>query len=71
MKKLLLFTLIAFAGLTACKKKGCTDPNANNYNADAQKMMAHVLMILLLGMTLSFHLILQPTQLGPLTIFIF
>ncbi len=37
MKKLILFTLIAFAGLTACKKKGCTDPNANNYNADAQK----------------------------------
>ena len=37
MKKLLLFILIGFAGLTACKKKGCTDPNANNYNADAQK----------------------------------
>ena len=36
MKKLILFTLIAFAGLTACKKKG-TDPNANNYNADAQR----------------------------------
>lgn len=37
MKKILLFTLIACAGLTACKKKGCTDPTANNYNADAEK----------------------------------
>ena len=36
MKKLLFIALI---GLTAisCKKEGCTDENATNYNADAKK----------------------------------
>ena len=33
----LLFATVLFAGLFACAKKGCTDPNASNYNPAAQK----------------------------------
>ncbi len=37
MKRLLTITMIAGIALTSCKKKGCTDPAANNYNPDAKK----------------------------------
>ena len=37
MKKLLLFSFLGLLAVTSCKKKGCTDPTANNYNADADK----------------------------------
>lgn len=33
----LLFTTVLCAGLFACSKRGCTDPNASNYNPAAQK----------------------------------
>jgi hypothetical protein len=33
----LLFTTVLLAGLFACSKRGCTDPNASNYNPAAQK----------------------------------
>ena len=36
---ILILTLIIFGlgTLQSCKKKGCTDPNANNFNSEAQK----------------------------------
>ncbi|TXC78817.1 hypothetical protein [Luteibaculum oceani] len=34
--RVLLFVFIA-AAFTQCKKEGCTDPNANNYNTEAKK----------------------------------
>ncbi|MEJ6637343.1 MAG: DUF4856 domain-containing protein [Crocinitomicaceae bacterium] len=38
MKKLLLLlSLIVLVSLASCKKKGCTDPLANNYNTEAEK----------------------------------
>jgi len=40
MKNTLLITLIALFSLTqlsSCKKKGCTDPTATNYNSKAKK----------------------------------
>lgn len=37
MKKLLLLTAIISIGMASCKKKGCTDPAAVNYSADAKK----------------------------------
>jgi len=37
MKKIILFSFIGLMAATSCKKKGCTDPSANNYNADAEK----------------------------------
>jgi hypothetical protein len=35
MKKLLALTLVCAAALSSCKKEGCTDPNATNYNENA------------------------------------
>ena len=32
----LLIVLMSTMTLTSCKKEGCTDPNANNYNEDAK-----------------------------------
>lgn len=38
MKKILLFALVAgLTTLTACKKEGCTDPLAENYDTKAKK----------------------------------
>ena len=37
MKKYLLLSLMATVGLVACKKKGCMDPAAVNYSAEAKK----------------------------------
>ena len=37
MKNLILLAAIASVGLMSCKKKGCTDPQAVNYNSEAQK----------------------------------
>ena len=38
MKKNILFiALIVLAAFASCKKKGCTDPNASNYNSEAKK----------------------------------
>jgi|GEM_PF-1915780 len=37
MKYLLFPILLVFIGVTSCKKKGCTDPFANNYSASAEK----------------------------------
>jgi hypothetical protein len=37
MKKGLLMLFVAASLFTACKKKGCTDANASNYVADAEK----------------------------------
>lgn len=33
----LVFAAILGVGFVSCKKKGCTDPTANNYNAEAEK----------------------------------
>lgn len=32
-----LMVAVLALGATSCKKKGCTDPNANNYNSEAKK----------------------------------
>lgn len=37
MKKSLLMLFVAASLFTACKKKGCTDVNAANYSAEAEK----------------------------------
>ena len=37
MKKLLFLTAIISIGMVSCKKKGCTDPTAANYNMEAEK----------------------------------
>ena len=37
MKNLLLLLAVATIGLTSCNKKGCTDPQAVNYDSDAMK----------------------------------
>ncbi len=38
MKKVFIFGAVAlFFAATSCKKEGCTDATANNYNADAKK----------------------------------
>ncbi len=37
MRRALFFVAIAALGLISCKKKGCTDPSATNYNPDAKK----------------------------------
>ena len=37
MKNLLLLAAVATIGLASCKKKGCTDPQAANFNSEAQK----------------------------------
>jgi hypothetical protein len=36
MKKLSLILLVAIAGFTSCKKEGCIDVDATNYNVDAK-----------------------------------
>lgn len=37
MKKLLSVGVLMALALASCKKEGCTDPDANNYNWDAEK----------------------------------
>jgi len=37
MKRLLLITALSFIAVTSCKKKGCIDINAKNYNSEAKK----------------------------------
>ena len=38
MKKTnLLFAVLFLVAVTSCQKKGCTDPNATNYNTEAEK----------------------------------
>lgn len=37
MKRTLLFALLSSLTLVACKKQGCTDPNATNYDPNAEK----------------------------------
>ncbi len=37
MKKIILLGLVTVVAFSSCKKKGCTDPTANNYNAEAEK----------------------------------
>ena len=37
MKKIILFSLISAVSFSSCKKKGCMDANANNFNAEAEK----------------------------------
>jgi len=39
MKKIifLILTCIILIGMSSCKKEGCTDKNANNYNSEANK----------------------------------
>ena len=38
MKKTILFFAVAsLVAVTSCKKKGCTDPTAINYNSEAEK----------------------------------
>ena len=37
MKNLLIIAIVASAAFTACKKKGCTNPLASNYNESAKK----------------------------------
>ena len=36
-KILFLLAIVCMAATFSCKKKGCTDPTALNYNADAKK----------------------------------
>ena len=37
MKKILLISTLVLPLMFSCKKEGCTDPNAINYNQHAQK----------------------------------
>lgn len=37
MKVIFLLSIITLVGLTSCKKKGCTDSSAINYNGEAKK----------------------------------
>ena len=37
MKQVAVFIIFLSISIVACKKKGCTDPNADNYNVEAQK----------------------------------
>ena len=37
MRKIYFILMIAASALASCKKEGCTDPDAVNYNADAGK----------------------------------
>lgn len=37
MKKTLLFVAVGLLGFTSCKKEGCTDANAFNYDVTAEK----------------------------------
>ena len=37
MKSLFVIVAIGSIALVGCKKKGCTDPLANNYNSEAEK----------------------------------
>ncbi len=37
MKRILLVSAITLMAISSCKKKGCMDVNAKNYNAEAQK----------------------------------
>jgi len=37
MKKKFIFSFVFLAVLYSCKKQGCTDPSANNWNPDAKK----------------------------------
>ena len=37
MKKIILLGLVTVVAFSSCKKKGCMDPNANNFNAEAEK----------------------------------
>tara|TARA_Y100000385_G_C13079198_1_gene632991 strand:+ start:18 stop:1187 length:1170 start_codon:yes stop_codon:yes gene_type:complete len=37
MKKIILLGLVTVVAFSSCKKKGCMDPNANNYNTEAEK----------------------------------
>lgn len=36
-KTILLFAVLFLVAVTSCQKKGCTDPNATNYNTEAEK----------------------------------
>ena len=36
-KVLVILTVASLAILPACKKKGCTDPTATNYDSEAEK----------------------------------
>ena len=36
-KTILLFAVASLVAVTSCKKKGCTDPTAINYNSEAEK----------------------------------
>ena len=35
--KIILLGLVTVVAFSSCKKKGCMDPNANNFNAEAEK----------------------------------
>ena len=37
MKRILLITALTFVAITSCKKEGCIDTNAENYNSEAKK----------------------------------
>lgn len=34
---IMIAAVLSMGAFTSCKKKGCTDPNANNYSAEAEK----------------------------------
>ena len=36
-RKVLVLVILCSAVITGCKKKGCMDPSATNYNAEAEK----------------------------------
>ena len=38
-KSVLLLSVVGLFALGSCKKKGCTDPTAVNYDSEAEKMM--------------------------------
>lgn len=37
MKKYIILSIIGLVGLSSCKKEGCTNPEATNYSAEAEK----------------------------------
>ena len=47
--KIMTLAGVLALSLASCKKKGCTDPTANNYNSEAKKTTEAVLLTTMIG----------------------